>query len=50
MLTTERVRVERGRNKDKTINSLPVIETCTSKVINRKNLQGRNKFILTLVK
>ena len=46
MLATERVRIERGRKKDKKIYSLPLIKTRSNKVMNRVDLQGTNKFFL----
>ena len=48
MLATERKRVERGRNKDKKINLLPLIQTCTNKIISKVDLQGSNKFFLDI--
>ena len=47
MLATERVRVERGSKKDKKIDSLPLIKTCTNKVIRRVDLQGKILCFLT---
>lgn len=46
MLATERVRVECGRKKDKKIDSLHLIKTCTNKIISRVDLQGTNNSFL----
>ena len=48
LLATERLRIQRGRNKDIKINGLPIIETCIHKIITRKYLQGTNKFFLNI--